>query len=136
MLCSEKKEQQLGMSLGKATRKLDRIILFSLIKKLGLDDCFRCGKKIESVRDLSIDHKKAWLDVDHALYWDEKNIAFSHYSCNYSAGGKVHRKWKSEREKRRAAHKRLYADPVWRAHKLEVKRNSYHRTRKNIASVG
>ena len=79
----KKNELQLGMSRGKAQHILRVMITFDLVKKCGLDNCYRCGRKIESVAEFSIDHKKAWLDVDVSLFWDLGNIAFSHKTCNY-----------------------------------------------------
>jgi hypothetical protein len=83
-----KKVEQLGMSQGKAGGKLYRLLLFYMAKKLGMDICFRCGKRIERLEEFSIDHKKAWLDVDVALFWDLENIAFSHRKCNGAAARK------------------------------------------------
>jgi len=74
------------MNVGTAQGRLDKHILFWLIKKAGLDTCYRCGQTIDRIEDLSTDHKEPWLDVDPALFWDvENNIAFSHRSCNYRA---------------------------------------------------
>ena len=78
----DKKNEQLGMSYGKACHRLRKLITFSLIQKLDLDDCFRCGNKIETAEDLSNDHKVDWLDVDPSLFWDVDNIVFSHLRCN------------------------------------------------------
>lgn len=76
------------MHYSTAAARLDRKILFWLVRQAGLDTCHQCGKKIERVEDLSTEHKVAWLDVDPALYWDLENIAFSHKSCNFAAGRK------------------------------------------------
>ena len=80
----QKKEQQLGMSLGKARRILESSLMFDLAKQLGLLTCYRCQKPIETVRELSRDHKVPWLDSINPveLYFDINNIAFSHLSCN------------------------------------------------------
>ena len=82
-----KKKEQLGMNHGTAANKLRKIILFALVKEAGLDNCYRCGERIERVEDLSIEHKIPWLDSDDpkGLYFDLNNIAFSHLSCNSSA---------------------------------------------------
>lgn len=82
----DKKSQQLGLNYSTAAARLDRKILFWLTQKAGLDTCHRCGKRIESVEELSIEHKEPWRDVDPALFWDLDNIAFSHRKCNYAAG--------------------------------------------------
>jgi hypothetical protein len=82
-----KKDKQLGMSRSLANHRLNRIILFKLIKLQYLDVCFRCGKKIETIDSLSIEHKIPWLDSENpvGLFFDLDNIAFSHLGCNSSA---------------------------------------------------
>ena len=81
---NKKKAVQLGMPFGTANAKLRKNILFELVKKLGLDICYQCGGKIESVDTLSIEHKVAWLDSSDPkkFFFDLDNIAFSHLSCN------------------------------------------------------
>ena len=76
------KNDFLGMPFGTATNKLRKMIMFDLIKKLNLDNCFQCNEKIISIRSLSIEHKKKWLNVDVNLFWELDNISFSHLSCN------------------------------------------------------
>jgi hypothetical protein len=76
------KAKQLGMPFGTAAAKLRKSLLFSAIKKLGEDTCFKCGIKIESINDFSIEHKKPWLYVSSDLFWDLDNIAYSHIKCN------------------------------------------------------
>ena len=46
--------------------------------------CYRCGKKIEQIEELSIEHKVPWLYADDpiGLYFNLDNIAFSHLKCN------------------------------------------------------
>jgi hypothetical protein len=85
-----KKEAQLGMSRGKANNILRRSILFRLVQMCELDVCYQCEKKIETVEELSVEHKVPWLDSDNptGLYFDLDNIAFSHRSCNYRAARK------------------------------------------------
>lgn len=70
------------MPLGTASGRLKKEILFSLVQRLGEDNCFKCGQKILTSSELSIEHKKPWLDVDVSLFWDLENIAFSHLKCN------------------------------------------------------
>jgi len=69
------------MPVGTAAGRLRKQIMFELIGRQGLDTCFRCGQKIESAEELSIDHKQDWID-NHELFWDLDNIAFSHFLCN------------------------------------------------------
>ena len=82
---SEKKTKQLGMHYSTAQHRLRKRILFMLIQRLKLDSCFQCKNLIVDVDDLSIDHKKPWLDEDTRLFWDMGNIAFSHIICNSTA---------------------------------------------------
>ncbi|KKK91693.1 hypothetical protein LCGC14_2710360, partial [marine sediment metagenome] len=67
-------------ALGTATGKLRKIIMFDLIKQASKNFCFRCGKQIEYIEDLSIDHKEFWLGIDKALFWDLDNIEFYVYN--------------------------------------------------------
>ena len=80
------KSAQLGMPFGTAQNQLRRIVLFDLLKRHGENFCFRCGEEIKEVSQLSMEHKEAWQNHETGLYWDVKNIAFSHLSCNISAG--------------------------------------------------
>lgn len=65
--------------------KLRRKVMFYLVKKLGLDICYRCGNKIEEEKELSLDHSEPWMYKSNALeiFMDETKIVFSHKSCNY-----------------------------------------------------
>lgn len=74
--------EQLGMSQGTAMNRLRKMILFSLIQEVKRDLCFVCGKKIEVVADLSIEHKEPWEGRSAELFWSLNNIAFSHLRCN------------------------------------------------------
>lgn len=77
-----------GMPLGTAAGRLRKQILFELARRLNLDTCFRCGNQIDSVDELSIDHKVSWGD-NHELFWDLENIAFSHLRCNSLASDRT-----------------------------------------------
>lgn len=81
---NEKKSRQLGMPHGTASGKLRKQIMFHLMQKCGMDTCHQCGKKIESIDTLSIEHKTPWLDSEDpvGLFFDTDNIAFSHHHCN------------------------------------------------------
>ena len=76
------KTAHLGMPYGTAMHKLRKMIVFRMAQRLAEDFCFKCGLKIETVEELSIDHKVAWLHGDTVLFWDLDNIAFSHRVCN------------------------------------------------------
>ena len=84
---NKRRNIQLGMPFGTANSKLRRIILFDLLKQLGQNICFQCGEKIETIEELSIEHKESWLDKENAkeLFWNLDNIAFSHLKCNIRA---------------------------------------------------
>jgi len=79
---SKKKSDQLGMNFSTACARLKKQILFNFIKMNNMDICFRCGLKIKTYKELSIDHKIDWLDNDVKLFWDLENISFSHIKCN------------------------------------------------------
>jgi hypothetical protein len=82
MSSNQRKSNFLGMPFGTACNRLKKNIMFSLVCKLGMDTCYRCGHKIESVDDLSIEHMQEWEGIDKELFWDIDNIAFSHLKCN------------------------------------------------------
>jgi hypothetical protein len=110
------KRSQLGMHSSKASQRLLRSVLFSILIEHGLDICYRCGEKIESVQDLTLDHKEPWLHASVDLFWDVKNIAFSHRGCNSAVRrGSIRRKdgkrWDSQevrRENTLSSYKRNY----------------------------
>jgi len=70
------------VSFSTATFKLRKKILFHLLKKHQEDVCSQCGKKIETIEELSIEHLKPWEGISVDLFWDIENIAFSHIRCN------------------------------------------------------
>ncbi len=78
------KSEKLGMPHGTANGRLKKAIMFMLVQRLGMDTCYRCGKKIETVKELSIEHIVSWEMAKDpvATFFDLDNIAFSHLSCN------------------------------------------------------
>jgi len=76
------KSKFLNMPMGTAAGKLRKMIVFDLLNQLNKNFCYRCGKEIKNIDDLSIDHKRFWLGVNEKLFWDLDNIAFSHLECN------------------------------------------------------
>ena len=84
---NKKKLQQLGMPHGTASNRLKKMIMFRLLQEVGKDMCFQCGEKIESVEELSVEHKIPWLNSKNPvdLFFDLDNIAFSHLKCNARA---------------------------------------------------
>lgn len=81
---NKNKQDQLGMSPGKANNILKKSVLFFLVKKLGLDTCFHCSKKIEDIQEFSLEHKTPWQDSENPteLFFSLDNISFSHLRCN------------------------------------------------------
>lgn len=82
MSSNVRKSEQLGMPFGTAAQRLRKQVMFMLVREAKRDVCYRCDLPIESDKDLTIEHKDPWLDVDPDLFWDLSNIAFSHSWCN------------------------------------------------------
>jgi hypothetical protein len=83
------KSELLGMKFGTAANKLRKELMFKLVQELDKDICLRCGKKIETVKEFSIDHITSWQTHENPLetFFDLDNIAFSHLKCNIAEGG-------------------------------------------------
>lgn len=79
---NKKKEATLGMPYGTAIHRLRKSILFNLVSRLKEDICFKCKKRIDTINELSIEHKLPWENRSSDLFWDLNNIAFSHLRCN------------------------------------------------------
>ncbi len=99
---NKRKARQLGMPYGTACNRLRKQVMFLLLCKLGENVCVRCNGDITTVEQLSLEHKIAWLDNDVVLFWDLNNIAFSHLSCNISAGRRPTKKYMSDEERQDA----------------------------------
>jgi hypothetical protein len=82
---SKKKLVQLGMPIGTASHRLRKMVMLQLLPELQRNTCLRCRAPIDDPGDLTIDHKDPWLDVSQELFWDLKNIGFSHKLCNAMA---------------------------------------------------
>jgi hypothetical protein len=95
---NEKKTKQLGMNYSTASNRLRRKVMFMLIQRLKLDECFQCKQLIVDVDDFSIEHKKPWLGEDTRLFWDLGNIAFSHKACNSAAARHYKRQGRTKYE--------------------------------------
>jgi hypothetical protein len=100
------KSEQLGISISTAQHQLRKMIMFDLVQKANLDNCFRCGNKV-AIENFSIEHKENWLhsEVPKELFFDLNNIAFSHILCNSIArrsvkGKKINPKHIKRGEKR------------------------------------
>jgi HNH endonuclease len=85
-----KKKTQLGIDPGTAAARLIRDLLFDFV---GATECFRCGEPLTR-ESFSVDHKVPWLDSENppALFFDLKNISYSHLSCNVADGRRPRRK--------------------------------------------
>tara|TARA_R110002051_G_C8683647_1_gene492127 strand:- start:670 stop:1053 length:384 start_codon:yes stop_codon:yes gene_type:complete len=81
------KKDQLGMDPSTASNRLKKELMYNLALRLDMHWCFQCAAKIESSKDLSVEHKTPWLHSEDpvGLFFDIENIAFSHKSCNYKA---------------------------------------------------
>lgn len=77
-----KSDRGLGIPFGTACHRLRKMVLFHILRKHNENVCFKCSLIIDSVAELSIEHKKPWQGVDIELFWDLENIAFSHLKCN------------------------------------------------------
>ena len=85
-----KRKKLLGMAHGTARARLERMLLFSLSARLELDICFRCGKRIKTVAEMSVDHKQDWQTAVDPVkaFFDLSEIVFSHLDCNRNAAHK------------------------------------------------
>lgn len=95
---NETQKRYLGMAVSTARSRLYKELIFSLTKECGKNNCYRCGKQIESSEDFTVDHKTDWRYKEDAneLFFDLDNIAFSHHSCNSACvGGRRRKKGKS-----------------------------------------
>ena len=72
----------LGQNISTATHTLRINVMHSMADRLGLLECPKCDSRIESARDLSIDHIDPWRGVSAELFWDLDNIQFTHKWCN------------------------------------------------------
>lgn len=69
------------------------MILFSLLREMKRNVCYRCRRAITRADDLTMDHKIPWLDSDRPkhLFFRLSNVAFSHHRCNSGHARKPHR---------------------------------------------
>lgn len=126
---TKRKNEILGMGFHKASYQLSRKILFSLLLELKRTKCYRCGDEILSVKELSIDHKKAWQSSENPFetFFNLDNISFSHRGCNAKAAVNPRKKYASKVEYQRARQnrvnekRRVVYDP-------EIRRIYYERT--------
>lgn len=88
---NKRRAAALGMPTATANSQLRKILLFAALQRLGEDLCYRCGNRIETIEELSVEHKKSWLLSDNPkeMFFDLNNISFSHLLCNTRAAPKV-----------------------------------------------
>lgn len=84
------KDKLLGEPHGSANGRLKKAIIFKYVRLAGHDICYRCVRRIESIEELSIEHKISWQRASdpQAAYFDLDGIAFSHLRCNIRAARK------------------------------------------------
>lgn len=70
----------------KAYDKMRNIIFFETFKKSGKNICCRCGNKIETCKEFTLDHVIPWRNKPKEealkLLVDKDNIKFAHKQCN------------------------------------------------------
>lgn len=113
---SLRKTSLLGMSHGKAANMLRRNMMFSLVRRLDENFCFRCGAMIDDAGDMSIEHKDSWERAEEPLaaFLDLENVAFSHRSCNYAAAHRPTKKYENAIIREREAAKRHRLTDGWK----------------------
>jgi hypothetical protein len=125
----KKKSEQLGMNDSTASHKLRKLILFSLVQQTEQDVCYRCRTKIETVEDISIEHKMPWLDSSDpiSVFFDLNNIAFSHLKCNIANRRKPNKKYFSD-DALKAANQARWRNSKRKNYNSESRRVKYLRT--------
>lgn len=101
---NRKRKKQLRMPFGTACARLRKTVMFRLTQEAHRDICFRCGKRIRTVDEFSVDHRHPWLDSKDPVstFFSLDNIVFSHPFCNSSVARKPLQKYFTE-EARKAA---------------------------------
>jgi len=84
---ARKRNELLGMNHSTAYHRLRKMVLWKYVVFVGDDVCYRCGERIGSIEELSIEHKESWLGSEDPLssFFDLDNVAFSHLKCNSAA---------------------------------------------------
>lgn len=118
-----KKNKQLGMDAGTASYRLMKDLLFKFVTDAG-HLCHRCQKPLTRA-DFTADHIVAWLDSPNPieLFFDLKNIAFSHLACNIRH--RRIRRWKYASQEEADAAEKIKKKKHWtserrRAHYLKT----------------
>lgn len=89
------------MAFGTANGKLKKLLLFNFVKLANLDTCFRCGQKIRSLNEFSVDHKEPWLNAEKPVetFFDIGNVAYSHLKCNTKVARRPNKKYDTKEER-------------------------------------
>lgn len=126
---NKKKADQLGISYGAASNKLRKMVLFQLLTELNRLSCFQCSLIIQTIDELSIEHKRPWLDSEDPInaFFDLDNIAFSHMSCNSGAARKTNKKYFTN-ESRIEASRKIQRDLNRKHYTTEKRRKRYTET--------
>jgi len=105
---NKRKASVLGISHGTASNRLRKMVMFSLLVKLGENFCYQCGDKILTSAELSLEHKKPWLRAENPVetFFDLDNVAFSHLSCNAGAAFSAKKRYYTEDEVREGYNRR------------------------------
>lgn len=118
-----KKKHKLGMNPSTAQHRLTKDLLFYLVQIADLNKCHRCDTKMTR-ENFSVDHIVPWLNSDNpvGLYFDIKNVAFSHLSCNSSASRGTQKYFTDEerREAKRQQNKKYHTSERRRAQYLKT----------------
>lgn len=120
-----KKKEQLGMDPGTASHRLMRDTLWRLIVETENTCCSKCGQDMS--RDtFSIEHIVPWLDSENPvqLFFDQKNIAFSHLKCNVAAARKPTKFWENA-QVRDAALQRRWWHTLTKEEQQRIRREKY-----------
>jgi hypothetical protein len=128
---NQKKNRLLGEPYGTATNRLRKMLLFDFAKRCGEDICYRCGTRIETIGEFSIEHTIPWQGTPNPkeTFFDLAKIAFSHLSCNVGAGEKRYKVYNSPQETKKAAKARARNDPARYRRELDLKIIRYHNSK-------
>lgn len=130
-----KKARLLGEPIGTATSRLRKMLLFEFAIRLGLDNCYRCKNKIQTIEEFSIEHTIPWQGAENPreAFFDINYILFSHLFCNVSAGGRnksiISYEIRRKESHKKSGEKRKSDIPRYEA-MLTQKRVKYHETKK------
>lgn len=139
-MSNEAKNRALGMNFSTASQRLRKLIMWSLVQRLGDDHCFQCGQKIVDVDDMSIEHKEPWQEADdpQATFFDLENTAFSHLSCNIRAGtggGKANAQRSRCPQGHKYVGKNLYREPGNKSRHCRECRKTFDRKRQGYQNT-